>query len=445
MGKFFGTDGFRGEANVLPSAKHAFVLGCFLAEYYRGSAVDGGGCRIVIGKDPRLSSYTLEYALAAGITACGGEACLLHVTTTPSVSYITRAENFDCGVMISASHNPYTDNGIKLVDGDGEKISDEIIALAEEYLEKPFSPNFRGGAYTGRTVDYTEGRNRYIGYLISLAKCSYRGMKVGLDTANGGAFHIAPSVFRALGAQVFPINASPNGVNINDGCGSTHPIVLARFVREHGLDVGFAFDGDADRCICVDERGLIVDGDGILYAAARYRLARGEGEREIVTTVLSNGGLAEGLSACGIACRRVAVGDKNVRLAMKEGKISLGGEPSGHIVFGKYAATGDGILTAIEVMEMMLEEKKPLSGLLEGYIPFPSVLLSVQVKGKKVAFSSAVQERISEISASVGRAIVRPSGTESVIRVFVEGRDEKRCERAAKELQELIVRLDRQG
>lgn len=445
MGGFFGTDGFRGEANVLPSAKHAFVLGCFLAEYYRGSAVDGGGCRIVIGKDPRLSSYTLEYALAAGITACGGEACLLHVTTTPSVSYITRAESFDCGVMISASHNPYTDNGIKLVDGDGEKISDEVIALAEEYLGKPFSPSFRGGAYTGRTVDYTEGRNRYIGYLISLAKSSYRGLKVGLDTANGGAFHIAPSVFRALGAQVFPINASPNGVNINDGCGSTHPTVLARFVREHGLDVGFAFDGDADRCICVDERGKIVDGDGILYAAARHRLVRGEGEREIVTTVLSNGGLAEGLSACGIVCRRVAVGDKNVRLAMKEGKISLGGEPSGHIVFGKYAATGDGILTAIEVMEMMLEEKKPLSGLLEGYAPFPSVLLSVPVKEKSIAFSSAVQERIGEISASVGRTIVRPSGTENVIRVFVEGREEKRCERAVKDLQELIVRLDRRG
>lgn len=440
LGKFFGTDGFRGAANVMPSAKHAFMLGCFLAEYYRerGKAED---CRIVIGKDPRLSSYTLEYALAAGVTACGGNACLLHVTTTPSVSYITRSEGFDCGVMISASHNPYTDNGIKLLDGEGEKISDEAIAAAEEYLERTFSPSFLTGDRTGRTVDYTEGRNRYIGYLISLSKCSYRGVKVGLDTANGGAFHIAPAVFQALGAQVFTINASPTGMNINDGCGSTHPEGLARFVLSHGLDVGFAFDGDADRCICVDERGQIVDGDGILYAAALYRQACGEGEGEIVATILSNGGLSDALFARGIGCHRVAVGDKNVRAAMKERNLSLGGEPSGHIVFGKYAATGDGILTAIKVMEMMLESKKPLSALLQGYEPLPSVSLDLPVCRKETIFLPTVQARIKELSAA-GRVIVRPSGTENVVRIYAEGHSMSECKVAAGVLRELIVELD---
>lgn len=441
MGKFFGTDGFRGRGNVMPSARHAFALGCFLAEYYRNEQKHGEGCRIVVGKDPRLSSYTLEYALTAGITACGGEACLLHVTTTPSVSYVTRAEGFDCGVMISASHNPYTDNGIKLLDGEGEKVSDEVVALAEEYLERPFAPAFLTDAQIGRTVDYTEGRNRYIGYLISLSKCSYRTVKVGLDTANGAAFHIAPSVFQALGAQVFTINASPTGMNINEGGGSTHPEVLARFVREHGLDVGFAFDGDADRCICVDENGNVVDGDGILYAAALYLNALGEGESEIVTTVLSNGGLEEALKAHGIACRRVAVGDKNVRTAMKEGGLSLGGEPSGHIVFGKYAATGDGILTAIKVMEMMLESKKSLSELMRGYEPMPSVLLNVPVHSKAVAFLPAVQARAKELSV-VGRVLVRPSGTENVVRIFAEGRGMSDCKVAAGLLRELITELD---
>lgn len=442
MGDFFGTDGFRGEANGRLTAYHAFELGCFLAEYY--GARSESGCRVVIGKDPRRSSYMLEYSLAAGLTACGANAYLLHVTTTPSVSYITRSEGFDCGVMISASHNSYIDNGIKLLDGNGEKISEEVIFQAEEYLKKPFAPAFATGERIGRTVDYTEGRNRYTGYLVSLAKCSYRGMKVGLDCANGSAFHIAQSVFNALGAQVYCINASPNGLNINENCGSTHPEILAEFVSEHGLDVGFAFDGDADRCICVDGRGKIVDGDGILYAAAIYLQNEGQldGNR-IVTSVMSNIGLSAALKKYGVSCESVAVGDRHVRERMSQTDCVLGGEPSGHIIYGKYATTGDGILTAIKVAEMMTETKKPLSELLKGYFPYPQILLNVSVRDKTVALSESLQSYAERLGVSTGvRVIVRPSGTENVVRIFCEGGSSADCKIVSELLRERIERAD---
>ena len=442
MKQFFGTDGFRGEANVSPNAKHAFILGCFLAEYCRKNSSEKERCRIVIGKDPRRSSYMLEYALAAGITACGADAYLLHVTTTPSVSYVTRTDGFDVGVMISASHNLFSDNGIKILNADGEKPSDEMVEQAEDYLSRPFAPDFAVGEKVGRTVDYTEGRNRYTGYLISLAKSSLRKLKIGLDCANGSAFSVAPAVFKALGAQVFTINASPNGFNINDKCGSTHPEVLARFVKEHALDVGFAFDGDADRCICVDENGKVVDGDGILYLSARYMQQNGEGEQKVILTVMSNGAMEKALAPLGISCERVAVGDKNVYERMRAVGSRLGGEPSGHIIYGKYACTGDGILTAIRVLEAMTEQEKKLSELTEGYEPLPHVLLNVSVQNKGVAKLAYIQRRVEELSAGC-KIILRASGTEPVVRIFCEGENLSDCKIRAEILKDCLLNADR--
>lgn len=441
MRSFFGTDGFRGEANVFLTAEHAFRLGCFLGEYCRGRAGAGETCRAVIGKDPRRSSYMFEYALAAGLTACGTDAYLLHVTTTPSVSYIVRAEGFDCGVMISASHNGYADNGIKLLDGKGEKPCGEMISLAEEYLRTLPPPAFVTGGAIGRTVDYTEGRNRYAGYLISLSRFSYRGVKVGLDCANGSAFALAKSVFGALGAQVYCINAAPNGLNINNACGSTRPEILAEFVRTHALDIGFAFDGDADRCICIDEKGNVVDGDAVLYMSALYLQRAGEldGNR-VIGTVMTNSGLERALAAHGIVCERTKVGDMYVRERMKKSGAVLGGEPSGHIIYGKYATTGDGILTAVKVMEIMLGEKKRLSELLHGYTPLPQVLLNVPVFDKNAACAPSVQEKLREIEREYGmRVILRASGTENVIRIFCEGENASDCRRAAGGLKECVL------
>ncbi len=445
MGEFFGTDGFRGEANVELTASHAFSLGCFLAEYYRGKTADAEGLRIVIGKDPRRSSYMFEYALAAGITACGANAYLLHVTTTPSVSYAVRAEGFDCGVMISASHNAYTDNGIKILDGKGEKLSEEVIALAEEYLKTTPPPAFVTGEKIGRTVDYTEGRNRYIGYLISLSRFSYRGVKVGLDCANGSAFSIAKSVFAALGAQIYCINAAPNGLNINKDSGSTHAEVLCSFVRQHSLDIGFAFDGDADRCICVDEKGEVIDGDGILYASAKYLKNLGEldGNR-VVCTVMSNSALDIALEREGIACQRVAVGDKYVHEKMQRSGACLGGEPSGHIIYGKHATTGDGVLTAIKIMEIMLDEKKKASELTQGYKPFPQVLLNVPVRDKSLVYAPCVQELLQSLTLSKDiKILLRPSGTENVVRIFCEGQRLSDCKVAAALLKESVLSAQR--
>ena len=446
MGIFFGTDGFRGEANVFLTAEHAFRLGCFLGEYCREKAGAGETCRVVIGKDPRRSSYMFEYALSAGLTACGADAYLLHVTTTPSVGYIVRAEGFDCGVMISASHNGYADNGIKLLDAGGEKPCGDMIARAEAYLKTAPPPAFVTGDKIGRTVDYTEGRNRYAGYLISLSRFSYRGVKVGLDCANGSAFSRAPSVFGALGAQVYCINAAPNGLNINRGCGSTRPEALAAFVKNHDLDVGFAFDGDADRCICVDERGNVADGDAILYMSALYLQKAGELDgNKVVCTVMSNSGLCAALEKRGIGCERVAVGDRHVREGMKRSGAALGGEPSGHVIYGKYAGTGDGILTAVKVMEIMLGEKKKLSALLEGYRPLPQVLLNVPVNDKGAASAPAVQEGVEAAGQKYGvRVILRPSGTENAVRIFCEGESAPACRLAAGELKELVLAARRE-
>ena len=424
--KYFGTDGFRGRANESLTAIHAFRVGRFLGRHF----ARGARARIAVGKDTRLSSYAFEYALAAGAAASGADVYLLHVTTTPSVSYVVRTEGFDCGVMISASHNVFSDNGIKLFGGDGEKMPEDTLALVEDYLDGGTLP-LATGAEIGRTVDYVAGRNRYLAYLLSLPRTSFRGLRVGLDCANGSAWALAKTVFDALGAQVRCIGVSPDGTNINAECGSTRPERLCELVRLHSLDLGFAFDGDADRCICVDERGEVVDGDGIWWACAKDMHERGQlGGGGVVTTVVSNGGLARALERSGILCTRTQVGDKYVAEEMARRGALLGGEPSGHIVFRKYATTGDGILTALRVAEIVLERKCPLSFLTRGYVPLPQKKRDVPVPG-----GAAILER-EDVRAAIARAqgedvrmVVRASGTEPVVRILAEG-DEAAAEGA---------------
>lgn len=435
MGKYFGTDGFRGEANKNLTADHAYKIGRFLGWYYNENKADGEKAKVVIGKDTRRSSYMFEYALVAGLTASGADAYLLHVTTTPSVSYVARTEGFDGGIMISASHNPYFDNGIKLINGNGEKMDEETILKVEEYLdgvtgELPYAERENIGC----TVDYAAGRNRYVGYLISLATRSYRDVKVGLDCANGASWMIAKNVFDALGAKTYVINNQPDGVNINTNCGSTHIEGLQKYVVENGLDVGFAFDGDADRCLCVDEKGNLVDGDAIIYIYGRYLKERGKllGNK-VVTTVMSNFGLYKALDAIDVEYEKTAVGDKYVYENMVQNGYRLGGEQSGHIIFKKYATTGDGILTAIKMMEVILEKKTTLSELAAPFKVYPQVLTNVRVQDKATVNADAdVQAAVAEVAEALGtdgRILVRESGTEPVIRVMVEAGDMDTCQK----------------
>lgn len=435
MGKYFGTDGFRGEANVGLTADHAYKIGRFLGWYYSDkrekSGLDGKA-KIVIGKDTRRSSYMFEYSLVGGIVASGCDAYLLHVTPTPSVAYIARVDDFDCGIMISASHNPYFDNGIKLMNHLGEKMDDETISLVEDYLDGKMEVPFAQKDKIGCTVDYVSGRNRYIGYLISLGIYSFKGVRVALDCANGASWHVAKAVFDALGAKTFVINSEPNGFNINNECGSTHIEKLQKFVLDNNCDVGFAYDGDADRCLCVDEKGNIITGDHILYIYARYMKDREKLlTNTVVATIMSNYGLFKSLSECGIETAKTKVGDRYVWEYMKEHGCRLGGEQSGHIIFSKYASTGDGILTSLKMMEVMLARKKKMSELCEGFSMYPQVLENVRVKDKKAVLSdvdvkSAI-ESASEVIKDSGRILVRESGTEPVIRVMAEAENEDLC------------------
>ena len=432
MSKYFGTDGFRGEANVDLTAEHAFKIGRFIGWYFGR----GKGCNVVIGKDTRRSSYMYECALAAGLTSSGADAYLLHVTTTPSVSYIARVDDFDCGVMISASHNPYHDNGIKLINGDGEKMEQPVLDEIEKYLDglAP-EPPLAVGADIGRTVDYSAGRNRYIGYLISLSTHSYKGVKVGLDCANGSTWMIAKSVFDALGADTYVISARPDGLNINVDCGSTHLANLQKLVREEKLDVGFAFDGDADRCLAVDENGDVVSGDKIMYICARHMKDRGRLDTNtVVTTVMSNLGLYKALDAAGINYEKTAVGDKYVWENMREHGHLIGGEQSGHIIFSKYATTGDGLITALKVMQAMLDTRQPLSKLCEPVTIYPQVLKNVVVDDKDGTLAdSAVTAAVAAEEARLGdrgRVLLRKSGTEPLLRVMAEAETDDECERS---------------
>ena len=446
MGKYFGTDGFRGEANKNLTAEHAYKIGRFLGWYYGRNKEEGEKCKIVIGKDTRLSSYMFEYALVLGLTASGAEAYLLHVTTTPSVSYVARTEDFDCGIMISASHNPYYDNGIKLINSNGEKMDEETILKIEAYIdglsgEIPFATREN----IGRTVDYAMGRNRYIGYLISLATRSYKNKKVGLDCANGSAWMIAKSVFDALGAKTYVINNEPDGTNINTNCGSTHIEGLQKLVKEKGLDVGFAFDGDADRCLCVDENGNVVNGDMIIYIYGCYLKERGKlAGNKVVTTVMSNFGLYKALDEARIEYEKTAVGDKYVYENMSANGYRVGGEQSGHIIFRKYATTGDGILTAIKMMEVMLEKKKTLAELAAPVPVYPQVLKNIRVTDKAAAQNDpdvqAAVKAVGEKLGADGRILVRESGTEPVVRVMVEAGEEALCEKYVDEVIDVIVK-----
>lgn len=422
MSKYFGTDGFRGEANVDLTVEHAYQIGRYLGWYFGRNQK----AKIVIGKDTRRSSYMFEYSLVAGLTASGADAYLLHVTTTPSISYVVRTEDFDCGIMISASHNPFFDNGIKIVNSKGEKIETAVEQEIEKYLDKeteeiPFARKEK----IGRTVDYIIGRNRYIGYLISLATKSFKNMRVGLDCSNGSASSIAKNVFDALGAKTYVIHDEPNGVNINEGCGSTHIEALQELVKEKQLDIGFAYDGDADRCIAVDENGNEVDGDKILYICGKYLKEEGKlGENMVVATLMSNMGLAKSLEKAGISLSQTDVGDRFVYECMSNHGYSLGGEISGHIIFSKHATTGDGILTSLMIMEAVLEKKKTLGALTEGFRLYPQVLKNIRVRDKKEAGNhpkvTACRKEIEKELGAAGRIIIRESGTEPVIRVMVE-------------------------
>ena len=456
MGKYFGTDGFRGEANVNLTADHAFKVGRFLGWYYTQLKRRGGSdepARIVIGKDTRRSSYMFEYSLVGGLVASGADAYMLHVTTTPSVAYVCRTENFDAGIMISASHNPYYDNGIKLINSFGEKMEESVIALVEDYLdgnlvafgreweELPLAK--RDGI--GRTVDYVAGRNRYIGYLISLGLYSFKGVKVGLDCANGASWNIAKNVFDAMGAKTYVINADPDGYNINENAGSTHIEVLRKFVLDNGLDVGFAYDGDADRCLCVDEKGNVITGDHILYIYGKYMKERGKLlGNTVVTTVMSNFGLYKAFDELGIDYAKTKVGDKYVYEYMMKNNNRLGGEQSGHIIFSKYASTGDGILTSLKMMEVMMAKKKTLSQLCEGLTIYPQVLKNVNVADKAAAQNDPdVQAAVAEVAAKLGdtgRILVRESGTEPKIRVMVEAESMEACQTLVDSVVDVIKR-----
>ena len=431
MGKYFGTDGFRGEANVVLTVEHAFKVGRYLGWYFG----QDHKARIVIGKDTRRSSYMFEYALAAGLTASGADAYLLHVTTTPSVSYVVRTEDFDCGLMISASHNPYYDNGIKVINSEGHKMEAEVEAKIEAYIDGEIDEiPLATKESIGRTVDYAAGRNHYIGYLISTATRSFKGVKVGLDCSNGSSFAIAENVFKALGAETHVINNEPDGTNINTNCGSTHIEVLQEYVKEKHLDIGFAYDGDADRCIAVDENGNVVDGDRIMYVCGKYLMEQGKlKDNTVVTTIMSNLGLYKACDKIGMKYEQTAVGDKYVYENMLKNGYVLGGEQSGHIIFSKHARTGDGILTSLMVMEAIIEKKQTLGTLADEVKIFPQLLKNVRVKDKKTALdNAAVQaavEKTAEELGTDGRILVRESGTEPVIRVMVEAASDEICEK----------------
>ena len=441
MGKYFGTDGFRGEANKGLTFEHAIKIGRFLGWYY--GANQGKKAKIVIGKDTRRSSYMFEYALCTGLMASGADAYIMHVTTTPSVAYITRVDDFDCGIMISASHNPYYDNGIKVLNGNGEKMEEETLLKIEDYIDGKSELPLAERADIGKTVDYVAGRNRYIGYLISHSKFSFKGVRVGLDVANGAAWSIAKGVFDALGAKTYVMSAEPDGFNINTDCGSTHIEHLQRFVVENKLDVGFAYDGDADRCLCVDEKGHVVTGDHILYIYGLYMKERGKLlNNKVVTTVMSNFGLYKAFDRAGIEYEKTAVGDKYVYENMVQNGHRIGGEQSGHIIFSKYATTGDGILTSLKLMEVMLAKQKPMSELAAPVKFYPQVLKNVRVKSKPEAQNDpdvqAAVQQVAEALGSDGRILVRESGTEPVIRVMVEAGTDALCEQYVDRVIEVI-------
>ena len=442
--KYFGTDGFRGEANVTLTSMQAYKVGRFLGWYYSsklsGCTKPGYRPRIVIGKDTRRSSYMLEYSIVAGITASGADAYMLHVITTPGVSYVTRKDEFDCGIMITASHNPYYDNGIKVINAYGEKLDDDTTALIEAYIDGDLKTLGVTGddlplaqkSKIGCIHDYSAGRNRYIGYLISVASNSYKKLKIGLDCANGASWNIANAVFSALGAQTYVIGDEPDGLNCNEGCGSTHIEKLKKLVKDKHLDLGFAFDGDADRCIAVDGNGNEVDGDAMIYILGKRMKARGTlNDNTVVTTIMSNSGFVNSLAEIGIKCEQTKVGDRFVYECMQANDYAIGGEQSGHIIMKKYATTGDGILTAIMIAEEICDSKSTLAQLAEPIKFYPQYLKNLRVKDKAAVFADsnvmAAKEAVEKLINGKGRALLRQSGTEPVVRVMIESETQEQC------------------
>ncbi len=442
--KYFGTDGYRGEANIGLTSQHAYKIGRFLGWYFSsphsGCNTEGYRPKIAVGKDTRRSSYMLEYAIAAGVSASGGDVHMLHVITTPGVSYVTRTEGFDAGVMITASHNPYYDNGIKIISRSGEKLDDETTALVEHYIDGNMSRIGIDGDdlplavqdKIGRVIDYVSGRNRYVGYLISLASNSYKRLKIGLDCANGSSHMIAKAVFDALGAKTYVIGAQPNGLNINENCGSTHIEELCKLVVREKLDIGFAFDGDADRCLAVDSGGNIIDGDAIMYILARRAKSLGMlSGNTVVATVMSNRGFVRSLNNIGINISETCVGDRFVYEEMQRCDYALGGEQSGHIILKKYATTGDGILTALMICEEICDSKLPLSALVTDLTLYPQKLVTLYVKDKKAVMTDKVilnlRDSINEELSDQGRILLRESGTEPAVRIMVEAESDELC------------------
>lgn len=444
MGKYFGTDGFRGEANVDLTVEHAYKVGRYLGYYFGKNKADGDRARIVIGKDTRRSSYMFEYSLVAGLTASGADVYLMHVTPTPSVSYIVRADEFDCGIMISASHNPFYDNGIKIINSQGSKMDASVEDEIERYIDGDIEEiPYATRENIGRTTDYSMGRNRYIGYLMTLPTRSFKNLKIGLDCANGASSTVAKAVFDALGAKTYVINNTPDGTNINTNCGSTHIEGLQKFVVDNGLDVGFAYDGDADRCLAVDEKGNLIDGDMILYICGKYLNERGRlTNSTVVTTVMSNLGLYKAFDACGIKYEKTAVGDKYVYECMMDKGHILGGEQSGHIIFAKNARTGDGVLTSLKLMEVMIEEKTTMSELTRGLNIYPQLLVNVRVSSKPEVMGDAdvlaATRKVEEALGDDGRILLRESGTEPLIRVMVEAKTDDLCKKYVDEVVKVI-------
>lgn len=435
MGKYFGTDGFRGEANVNLTVEHAYKVGRYLGYYFSKNKINGEKTRIVIGKDTRRSSYMFEYSLVAGLTASGADVYLMHVTPTPSVSYIVRADEFDCGIMISASHNPFYDNGIKIINNQGAKMDACVEKEIEDYIDGliPEIP-FAKREDIGKTIDYSMGRNRYIGYLMTLPTRAFKNVKVGLDCANGASSTVAKAVFDALGAKTYVINNEPDGTNINNNCGSTHIENLQKFVVENNLDVGFAYDGDADRCLAVDENGNLVDGDMILYVCGKYLKEKGRlANNTVVTTVMSNLGLYKAFDGCGISYEKTAVGDKYVYECMMDKGYILGGEQSGHIIFSKNARTGDGVLTSLKIMEVMIESKASLATLVRDIKIYPQLLVNVKVSDKQQVMNDEdVKKAAMEVEGALGddgRILLRESGTEPLIRIMVEAKTDEICKK----------------
>jgi len=439
MGKYFGTDGFRGEVNKNLTALHAYKIGEFLASYF---VKNNGNKKFIIGRDTRISGSMLEAAISAGLNACGGDAYILGVTTTPSVAYLAKCEGFACGIMISASHNPYYDNGIKLINSKGEKMEESIISLIEDYIDSKIDVNYASKDNIGKIIDYKEGKNKYINHLISLGP-NLKGLNIGLDLANGSATSAAKQIFDTLGANTTIINSNPDGFNINTNCGSTHIEGLANLVKENKLDCGFAYDGDADRCLMVDEYGNILSGDHILYIYANYLKSENELKNNtVVTTVMSNFGLYKALDIKHISYAKTKVGDKYVYEYMKENDCMIGGEQSGHIIFFKDASTGDGILTSLKMLEVIVNTNKKLSELVKDLDIYPQVLINIKVTDKaKAQQDPKVVEAVKAVEKELGdsgRILVRESGTEPLVRVMVEAKSQAECEKLARRVIDVI-------